>query len=112
MTIELVQLMQLGGFIVTLIVAILGLYKYFSSRIDEVRKEMDKKVCRVYERFDEYKIHTEDMLEKKFVQKNLCDVMHENNADSLTGLESRINTALGEIKTELKSINEFLLNKK
>jgi hypothetical protein len=60
-----------------------------------------KKIGRVYERFDEYKNHMEGTVDAKFVQKDLCAVMHQTNADNLTGIETRLTIALHQLEKKV-----------
>jgi len=72
-----------GGLLLTNIGVMIGMFRYFNSRI-----------ARVFERFDEYK----NDINSKFVVKDLCKVMHENNASNLGGLEARLNQRLESLE--------------
>ena len=67
----------------------------------------NRKISRIYERFDEYKIHIEENVEKKFVQKDLCSVVHNNSSSNLNGLEERIEKRFDKLDEQIT----ILLNK-
>ncbi len=76
----------------------IGIYKYFNNRLDKLNAENDKKVNRIFERFDE---HKKDM-EEKFVRKDVCLVMHEQTAGNLSGLEVRMEKRLDKLEANIK----------
>ena len=77
----------------------IGIYKYFNSRLDKLNAENDRKVNRIFERFDE---HKKDM-EEKFVRKDVCSVMHEQTANNLTGLETRMEKRLDKLEINIQA---------
>ena len=78
-----------------------GIYRYFNARLS-----------RVYERLDIVK----NEVDEKYVRKNLCDVMHQQNAVNLTGLETRLterfNKLEGETRDNFNRILSLLTDKK
>jgi hypothetical protein len=93
----------LVGLILASIGGNFGAIKYFIAKLEVFQKENNEKIGRVFSRFDEYK---RDMIEK-FVQKDMCKVMHESNADNLSGLETRIEKRFDKLDEQINK----LLNK-
>ena len=87
-----------GVVLVTFTIGIYKLYDTFNKKVAKAEEKAVKDIARAYERFDEYKAHIEKMIEDKFVQKNLCDVMHANSADNLSGLEERLNGRISSVE--------------
>lgn len=67
----------------------------------------NRKINRIYERFDEYKTHSEDNADNKYVQKDLCGVVHSNNSNNLSGLEDRIEKRFDKLDAQI----DRLINK-
>lgn len=72
-------------------------------RISLSEKEQDKKVARIYERFDEYKNFTEF----QFVRKDMCGIMHNNTA----GLVADITLRIDGIDKKIDEIKDLIMSK-
>ncbi len=83
----------LGSLLVTNVSAVYLTYNSFS-----------KKINRIYESFDEYKTHIENAVDKKFVQKDLCEIQHTNNSANLTGLELRIEKRFDKLDAQITQL--------
>jgi hypothetical protein len=81
------EIVSIGSLVITFGASQWGIYKYFDTRIS-----------RIYERFDEHKKETE----AKYVNKDLCKVMHDNNAENLNGLEKRIDARFDKVDQRLE----------
>lgn len=82
-----------------------GLKADYVDRLRSAEITSDSKVSRVYQRFDEYK----NMIENSFVRRDVCQVMHQSTAASVTSLASRIDGLESKID-ELKTILLKFLN--
>ena len=91
-----------GVVLVTFTIGIYKLYDTFNKKVSKAEEKAAKDLTRAYERFDEYKAHIEKVIDDRFVQKDLCEVMHANSANSLTGLEERINTRINTLEQTVK----------
>lgn len=80
----------------------IGIYKHFDGRIEKSNANVDTKIARVFQRFDEYKTETEN----KYVKKDLCKVMHDNNSDNLSGLETRIEKRFDKLDEQVAKLLE------
>jgi chaperonin cofactor prefoldin len=58
-------------------------------------------VNRVWARFDEYKKVLDDKLENRYVQKNVCDILHQSTASNLQGTEKRIDARLEKLENRV-----------
>lgn len=60
--------------------------KEFNARLELIAAEMDGKVGRVYQRFDEYKAHMED----NFIRKEMCSIVHNGTGATLIELSKKV----------------------
>ncbi len=91
------ELSSLGGLAVSIITGIVGLYKYINARIS-----------RVYERFDEYKKN----MEEKFVVKDMCKVLHQNNTENFNKLEQRMEQGFKDTQEQIRDLSNKILDVK
>lgn len=84
----------------------IGIYKYFGNRLDKLTEDNDKKINRIFERFDE---HKKDM-ENCYVRKDVCAVMHQQTADNLSGIEKRINERIDVLQKDVKENFQKLID--
>ena len=84
----------------------IGLYKYFTGRMDKIQKECSEKIARVYERFDEYKTN----VESKFVHMDMCELKHENNNVNFIRLEQRVEEGFKRVDAKLDELQKLFIN--
>lgn len=58
--------------------ALSDMKREYNALLDLKEAEFDSKIGRVYQRFDEYKVH----MENNFIRKDMCSVMHTANANA------------------------------
>lgn len=83
------------------------LKKEVYEKISEEAKTNDAKIVRVYSRLDEHK----NLIETKFVTKDVCQVLHENTASNLSGLESRITANFDRLEKKIEDTFKLVLEK-
>jgi len=83
------------------------LKKEVYEKISEEVKTNDAKIVRVYSRLDEHK----NLIETKFVTKDVCQVLHENTASNLSGLESRITANFDRLEKKIEDTFKLVLEK-
>ena len=92
---SLTEIEALVGVILAILGSIVGMYKYFNSRIS-----------RVYERFDVYKT----LIESKFVYREMCAVLHENNSSNFSKLERRMELGFQSVDEKLNELQKIVLH--
>ena len=101
------ELWTVIGLLLTNAGILFGMFKYLVARIEKVDEEHDKKIARVYERLDEHK----DLITNKFVQKDMCKVLHDQGALNVTGLELRLTSRMDKLENKFDQIIALLTNK-
>jgi len=86
------ELIAIIGLLLTNAGFLFGMWKYFDTRI-----------TRMYARLDDVK----DYISDKFVQKEICRVMHTNTSEYLLGVEKRISERFEQL--EKKVDNSFTM---
>jgi hypothetical protein len=100
-----------GALILGFIGAILGAMRYLVGLIGKVADADEKRVSRVYERFDEYKKHIEDNVDSKFVHRDLCNNMHTNNSQNLAEFKAYVMEAFKTLDIKIdKLVDKFIGN--
>jgi hypothetical protein len=92
---NLMNWVALWSLIATQVGVSIGIYKYFNARIN-----------RVYERLDEVKTQ----IDANFVKKELCKVMHDSTASSLTGVESRMNDRFDRLEERVEAAFNMIIS--
>jgi hypothetical protein len=65
----------------------------------------DKKLSEVYETFNKYR----ESIEKNFVSKDVCDVLHKTSSENLTGIEFRLTSNFNRLEEKVeKNFTTFL----
>lgn len=85
----------LASLIVANAVINIGIYKYFNARIEGV-----------YGRIDEVK----DKVDKQYVRKEVCSVMHATTADNLKSIEVRITERIDKLEKEVSKNFDKLID--
>lgn len=99
----------LVGFVISGVAAVLRVGYLLGTFKDEMKADYDAKILllksdsegkvgRVYERFDEYK----NFIETNFIRKDMCSVLHADNARIAQRTESRLDSIeakLDELRT-------------
>jgi len=89
------------GILVSIVLGVVGaagaMYRYFNG-----------KIARVYERFDEYKQN----VESKFVYREMCNVLHQNNSANFTKLETRMEDGFKSVYQKLDDLQKIFLKQK
>ena len=96
MSVELV--LQIGSFVVAIVVCV-GTIQW---RNDQMRKETDSKISRVYTRFDEFKDKWHKTLKEDYVDRELHDLINQQHTDNIHKLEKDIH----DIKVSLEAIGK------
>jgi hypothetical protein len=78
--------------------ASVGIYRYFNGQIDKFRIEIDNKISRVYSRLDEVKKSNNET----FMNKDMCQVLHDSTASNLQGTEKRIDARLDKFEARME----------
>jgi len=92
---NLMQWLALWGLVLSQIGAFIGMYKYFDSRIN-----------RSYERMDE---NRKDV-EREFVRKESCAILHANTAENLVGTESRMVARFDKLDKKVEDMLNMILD--
>ena len=87
----------------------------FENRLLMFTKDYQSKIDRNYERLDVYKKLNEDRIEQlkrelelKYVQIEMCNVMHNSNVAQMIELKSEINRKVDELKSNIGKIFDIL----
>lgn len=72
----------------------------FNALLDLKGAEADAKIGRVYERFDDYKVHMED----NFIRKEMCTVMHAANATATEEFRKEMLRRLESLECKMDAI--------
>jgi hypothetical protein len=70
------------------------------DQLNEKVKERNQAIDRVYERFDEFKNHTEET----FVRRDMCGQLHLNTKDEITKLDNDYKAFRHEIRNQIQML--------
>jgi len=59
----------------------------------------------VYERFDQYKTN----IENKFVYKDMCSILHQNNSTNFSKLENRMEEGFRQVDAKLTELQQMFV---
>jgi hypothetical protein len=90
------EIEALVAIVIAVTAAGIGLYKYVNAR-----------VSRIYGRFDEYK----ERIEARFVYREMCQVLHQNNTDNFIKLEKRVDDGFKSVEQKIGDLQKLVLNK-
>ena len=79
------------------------LVRYINSADSTVVKDTDTKIGKVYGRIDDMK--------DKFVQKDMCKILHEQTANNLTSSEARSEVRFDKLENKIDQILDLLMKK-
>lgn len=71
--------------------------------------DANRKISRVYERFDEYKEHIEQKVSKEFVRRDLCEMMHDNSNANFSKLETRVEDGFKGVNEKMDSLMRLMV---
>lgn len=80
------EIWSMIGLLITNAGFLFGMWKYFDARLN-----------RVYERFDEHK----DTVEEIYVRRDNCTLLHNNTAQNLVGVESRMDIRFDKLEKKV-----------
>jgi hypothetical protein len=88
------------------ILTVLGLIATNGALLFGMWKYFDQRISRVYERFDEHK----EEIKNEFVKKESCDLLHNNTANNLRGVENRMDARFDKLETKVESAFAMILD--
>jgi hypothetical protein len=91
------ELWTVIGLLLTNAAFLFGMWRYFDGRIS-----------RVYERLDEVKMFSDG----KFVEKDMCKVLHDQGSLATTGLETRLSIRMDKLENKFDRIIDLLTKEK
>jgi len=89
------EMIGIIGLLISNAAFLFGMWKYFDARIS-----------RVYARFDEHKIEIAGM----YVRKDNCQLLHNNTADNLKGVEGRMDIRFDKLELKVESAFGMILD--
>ena len=95
--------LQLATVICTMVGGFFVLVRYINSEDSTIIKDTDTKIGRMYGRLDDMK--------DKFVQKDMCKVLHEQTASNLEGSEKRSTERFDKLEQKINQILDLLMKK-
>ncbi|MFA5299834.1 MAG: hypothetical protein WC389_16745 [Lutibacter sp.] len=58
----------------------------------------DHKLSEVYDTFNKYR----ESIEKNFVNKDVCDILHKTSSDNLNGIETRLTASFNKLEARVE----------
>ena len=89
-----------GGIIALISIVGTVFWKFFDVNT-KLENDIECKIKRIYERFDEYKKYVGDTVDSKFVRREMCDILHNDTAKAYTKLELKVDEGFQRLYDKL-----------